>query len=235
MTSSNHRGSLGTLKEALGHQAACVSRARFTEELTAAEREHVQHCPRCQAELALWQEFSDSTPDAEDGAAVPWIVAELRRRANREAEAPAAIWTWLRVRTLSAAAAALVLVAMVGYLTWDREPVIGEIQNTKAVYRTGQLRIVSPVGDIQEVPTVLRWDNTLDAEQYEVGIFEVDRTPLWNATTPGTQIELPPSVSAQLVPGKTVLWEVSARNAAGALIAQSGTQRFRVIPRRPGD
>jgi hypothetical protein len=31
-----------------------------------------------------------------------------------------------------------------------------------------------------------------------------------------------------LVPGKTVLWEVTALDGSGTVLAQSGTQRFRV-------
>ena len=57
--------------------------------------------------------------------------------------------------------------------------------------------------------------------------MEVDRTTLWRASTAGTAVDLPPSLVAQFVKGKTILWQVQARRDQ-AIVAGSGIQRFRV-------
>jgi hypothetical protein len=67
-----------------------------------------------------------------------------------------------------------------------------------------------------------------DAVSYDVEILEVDGTLLWRATSSAPRIDLPPSVVRQLLPGKTLLWEIRARNVANNVIAESGKQRFRV-------
>src|SRR5207302_4080776 len=72
------------------------------------------------------------------------------------------------------------------------------------------------------------WVPADGAVSYDVEVFEVDRTPLWRSTSSVPRVELPASIVRQLVAGKTVLWEVRARNAVNAVIAESGTQRFRV-------
>jgi len=56
---------------------------------------------------------------------------------------------------------------------------------------------------------------------------------LWRTSSTSTRVVLPRELVAQLVPGKTVLWNVTARSATGAAIASSDTQRFRVSVTRP--
>jgi hypothetical protein len=42
-------------------------------------------------------------------------------------------------------------------------------------------------------------------------------------------VSLPATLVRQFVPGKTVLWDVTARDAAGTPLAASGVQRFHVV------
>jgi hypothetical protein len=58
--------------------------------------------------------------------------------------------------------------------------------------------------------------------------MEVDRVPFWSAETREPGIELPSAVRAKIVPGKALLWEVVAKDAAGRTVAGSGQQAFRV-------
>ena len=115
----------------------------------------------------------------------------------------------------------------------DREPAVRELQNTPQVYRTAQVQVVAPLGDLAAPPRALEWVPVSGAVGYDVEILEVDGTRLWRGTAAGPRIDLPSSVIAQLVPGKTVLWEVRARSASGATVANSGTQRFRVELKKP--
>ena len=100
---------------------------------------------------------------------------------------------------------------------------------------TGRIvQVIGPIGDVRETPRELRWQPVPDASRYDVAIREVDLTTLWQASTRDPRVEVPASVIAQFVPGKPILWEVTARRGDGAAVAQSGTQRFRVtIDARP--
>src|SRR6185369_9926125 len=41
---------------------------------------HLAECAHCQTELAMLKNFEQSTPSADEGAAVAWIAAQLERR-----------------------------------------------------------------------------------------------------------------------------------------------------------
>jgi hypothetical protein len=222
----------GEMKETLQRTPACIRIERFGEDLTQAERDHLSACARCQTELALWQEFTQSIPARDEGAAVQWIAAEVRRRRAELRPSRKFVWArdWLgplRSPGFAAAAAALVLSIGIGHLAWDREPSItttpGDLN-----YRTASLGVVAPVGDLPSPPRELVWMAAPGAMRYDVEVLEIDRTILWRASSTALRVDLPAAVVAQLVPGKPVLWEVTALDGSGTVLAQSGTQRFRV-------
>lgn len=219
------------LKGTLNATPECLAFERLSEALTERERQHVERCSRCQTELQLWREFDRAEPSPDEGAAVQWIVAELARR-NRPMSARATTqrlgWLTPVARRWAAAVGSVVVVATVGYLTWDREPAIRNRARADETYRTGQLRVVGSVGDLLTPPEAFEWVAPGDAVSYDVEILEVDGTLLWRATSSAPRIDLPPSVVRQLLPGKTLLWEIRARNVANNVIAESGKQRFRV-------
>ena len=43
---------------------------------------HLASCAHCQTELAMLKNFEQSTPSADEGAAVAWIAAQLERQQN---------------------------------------------------------------------------------------------------------------------------------------------------------
>ncbi len=43
---------------------------------------HLAGCAHCQTELAMLKNFEQSTPSADEGAAVAWIAAQLERQQN---------------------------------------------------------------------------------------------------------------------------------------------------------
>jgi len=209
----------------------CVSVDRFAEGLTSVERDHVAGCARCQTEAALWNSLNDTAPRPDEGAAVPWIVQELKRRNHTPAAAAdaAGIGPWRSWRLMSAIGAAIALVLTVGYVTRDREPVLSGTGGAARNYRSGQLELRSPIGDQSAVPLQLEWMALPGAVGYDVSILEVDRTVLWSGSATGSRLALPSPVRARLVPGKTMLWEVTARDGSGKPVAVSGMQSFRVI------
>jgi hypothetical protein len=220
------------LKPHLEATTECLAVDRFGEPLTEAEQAHLRTCMRCEAELSLWQSFEDSEPAADDGAAVQWIVSELRRRRTPQ---PTPLLHRARRRWLAsigwrplAGLAAFVLVVGTGYLMWDPEPRIGAPVPGVQTYRTSAVRVTGPIGEIASPPSELTWVAVGGAMRYDVQLLEIDQTLLWTASERSTRIELPRAVVDRIVPGKTLLWTVTAVDGSGRTIAESGMQSFRV-------
>lgn len=91
---------------------------------------------------------------------------------------------------------------------------------------------MAPLGDVAAAPRTLEWAPVGGAVLYEVQILEVDRAVMWRGSTSAARIDVPSQVTALFIAGKTVLWTVSARNAGGAVVGESGAQRFRVAAPR---
>lgn len=209
-------------QKALEPTPHCIPLERLGETLTDAEREHVASCARCQAELALFNGFQhgEETPEGQ------WIATELQRRL----ETPSNVKVFTpRRRFTGALAAAAAAVIVIGSGLWMqyREPSIehGNIN----IYRSARLEAIAPNGDLTEAPKELRWTPVAGATSYSVRLLEVDRTPVWSAETQEARIALPASVAARCLPGKTLMWDVTARRGSEA-IATSDTQQFRVSP-----
>jgi hypothetical protein len=97
------------------------------------------------------------------------------------------------------------------------------------ILRSSSIAILNPVGDLQEKPGEIRWEEAPNATRYQVRIMEVDRTELWTGETMGTRIEVPATVENLIVPFKTLLVQVGAFDATGAKIAESEPVRFRFL------
>jgi len=212
----------------LGRTADCIAIERLGEQLTVREREHLAHCARCQSEMALWNEFNESEPRAEDEADVQAVVEELRRgkagRGSNVVSIQSRRKSWMRSLAI---AATLVIAVGAGYLVENREPSVNVAIGGDGAYRSAGIEVIGPKGDIATAPAELRWTAVAGAKQYDVAVLEVDKTILWHAVTTDTHVSLPSSVSEQCVPGKTILWQVKATRDS-SVIAQSGVQRFRV-------
>ena len=181
-----------------------------------------------------FEEFQASAASPGEGAAVQWIVRELERRgaaadlkSTSTPAAPRAWWDRLSVQLLVPAAALAVLVA---YTVWDREPAVRDIQSPAPVYRALELVAIDPVGEKTSPPTTFVWDRVAGVVQYDLRLFEVDGTTLWQTSATETHVSPPSTIMQQFVPGKTLLWKVTARDAAGVAVAESSTQRFRISP-----
>lgn len=227
-----------TLKADLQPTPDCIPLDRLGEPLTDAEQAHLQQCSRCEAELSLWSAYHDSTPAGDDGAAVQWIAAELRRRSAGKPPLPArarAGWlAHLGWRPL-AGVAAILLVAGSVYIVWDPEPRVRTPIDGTETYRSGSVTAIAPRGDLAAPPRELVWVAFDGAVGYNAQVLEIDRTPLWRADSSATRIELPRAVVDRIVPGKTLLWTVAALDRSGRPIADSGFQSFRVVvPRGSG-
>jgi hypothetical protein len=211
-----------------------------------AAASHIDGCANCQAELALLHAFTTALVRDDEQPIVRQGVERLRRRepeifgtprrgdadrADRPTSAP-----FIALRTILSAAA--IVLAVVGgyYLLAPRAPgVPSEVGSrdaagdaTRALAVTAQ----APVGDQTSAPERFSWSAVTPATgaaRYRVQLLEVDRREVWSTETAATVVDVPADVRALMTPGKTLLWHVTAIDASGAPIAQSGVQRFRVI------
>jgi len=203
------------------------------EDAPALMKRHVDGCPNCRTELQMLRSFTSSQVAPQERAAVDEIAARLKTSsAPREERQP---W-WKQLfapRWLTPVAAALALVMLAAGVTIElrrrTQPALDTSAGGSEVLRSPAIAILSPVGDLQNKPSGIRWEPAPNAARYRVRIMEVDRGELWSAETTATLIELPPVVENLIVPAKTLLIQVTALDAAGSRIAESEPVRFRLL------
>lgn len=210
---------------------------RMTENASADAKAatHLAGCAHCQTELAMLKNFEQSTPSADEGAAVAWIAAQLERQQSAPAAqqkiARVPFWrTMFRVPYL-AGAAALAAVLVLGISLYHGSsdgpgminPGLGS-----GIVRSGSIHLVSPIADQNNAPAEFRWDAVQGAESYIVELKDVVGVTL--ATAKSTQNVLPvtPEMKAVMVSGKPLKWQVTAMDATGKEIANSGAEQFKV-------
>jgi hypothetical protein len=213
-------------REALAPTPECLDVVRLGEALTDAERAHVESCARCQSEVALFREFLSDAASADEAEAGQWIAGELQRRLQGESRNVVPI-RGKAYRVVYAAAAALLIVIGASYWIDTREPELDERISAPSMYRSARLDVIAPIGDLTQAPNELRWAAVPEASTYSFRILEVDMEPVWAGRTTETHVALPPAVTAQFAPGKTLLWDVTALRGNEEL-ATSETQNVRV-------
>ena len=198
---------------------------------------HVAECARCKTELALLREFESPSARAGEQRAVEWIVARLRANPPYSTHTALRRPWWKRIWTLPVLAPASVVlaVALIAFVVAVRPPrtAISSTPSGPDVMRSQSVALLKPIGDQARPPSALSWNAVPGASRYRVRVLEVDRTELWAATTPESSVSLPDSVRNQIVPLKTLLWDVSALDAAGNVLATSGGGSFRFAPSNP--
>jgi hypothetical protein len=221
--------------EQLGHYADGVLDAA---EKRAADR-HLRECLNCQAELALLVAVTSSGEQPGEAEIVRDGVARLDRRSPvlaHHAEHPTSR-RWFpsgTFRVVALAAVLLIAVAAGGFylLVARNAPRLpGSVTTGDEVTRSLSITLTGPIGDQIESPRRFEWVAVNRAVRYRVRLMEVDRQELWSTSTSALAVDLPSSVLASIVPGRTLLWDVTAYDAADGLIAESGAHSFRVVPR----
>jgi anti-sigma factor RsiW len=230
------------LRQALQPTADCLSieqLGRYHDDaLTPAVRQtserHISACANCQSELALLDAFTTLSVRDEEAAIVRSGAAILERRRDEIFGARRSNVTEFRRRvSVSAlrpvfAMAALLLMVVGGYYLIQPASRTGPGMSPD-VTRTSEIVVVqAPAGDVKSVPDQLQWRPVAGASRYRARIAEVDRHEVWSTDTTTTSVTVPPAVRAQIVPGKTLVWQVTAFSAASKPIAESNPQRFRV-------
>jgi hypothetical protein len=236
------------LRRALAPDARCLpieELGRYADgALGAAEQEaaaaHVRECLTCQAELALLRAVTADTLRPEEAAIVRDAAARLENRVAEIAPFESTAERSPRGRPgfgnlpLAAVAAVLLIgMATSTYFVLRRTApeLPGGVTTSDEVTRSLAVTVRGPVGDQVESPQRFEWLPVDGAVRYRVRLLEVDRREIWSASTSAAGVDPPPAVRTSLAPGRTLLWDVTAYDAADRVIAESGTQSFRIEPR----
>jgi hypothetical protein len=196
---------------------------------------HLSGCAHCQTELAMLKNFEQSTPSADEGAAVAWIAAQLERQQNAPAAkqkvAAVPFWrTMFRVPYM-AGAAALAAVLIFGFSLYHGNsdgpgrinPGLGS-----GTFRSGSIHLVSPIADQTSAPTEFRWEAVQGASSYTVELQDVAGITLASANSAQNVLPVAPEMRAKMLPGKPLKWKVTAKDAAGTEIASSSSEQFKI-------
>jgi hypothetical protein len=198
--------------------------------------QHVSRCPHCRAELAMALKMDEPA----DAAAVDFIAKRLSQvnwaAAGRTGviAKPESLWSRLtRPRILAPAAlcfaSLLVLVAIVqvnhppGAAGWQA-PREEDIASQHP--RSQQVRGIAPLGQVPTVPDLLRWEKVTSAQEYRVRLMEVDHREIWQGRVARESAALPAAAVRRILPGKRMLWDVTAFDDHGKEIANSGSLEF---------
>jgi hypothetical protein len=236
-----------TLKSALAATPECLTAEQLALLLDSKQTDpHLAGCVRCQTELVMLKSFEMGAPLPNEGAAVAWVSAHLdrqletikdpsRRRLLRATQGiepqrswMAQIFAFKGIRwAMPAVAVAAIAIVSAVLLKPARQPELqANAGGNSAIYRSQEVKLISPVGEVQEVPHELRWQVFAGAVTYKVVLMEVDHSQLWTSETKEESVFIPGAVRAKILTGKPILWQVTARDAQLRVIASSQLQRF---------
>src|SRR5579859_4202213 len=212
-----------TLEKLIGNPAADAKAAA-----------HLASCSHCQTELSLLKSFEDATPAADEGAAVAWIAAQLQRQQSAPAHKSAAprvsFWRNLFRVPYLAGAAALVAVLVLGislYNSNSDHPGLTPHRDI-GIYRTGEIKLVAPAGDLAQAPNEFRWEAVPNAASYKVELTDVLGKPLASATSTEPQLAATHEMRAAMRAGMPVNWKVTAHDGNGKILAESSGGSFKI-------
>jgi hypothetical protein len=211
---------------------------RMTESSSADPKAaaHLAECPHCQTELSMLKSFEESTPSADEGAAVAWIAAQLERNQS----APVAkqnvvrmpFWRAMFRVPYLAGAAALAVVLVLGISLYHGSPEgpgrIGGSNYGQSTFRSGAIHLVSPAGDLTQAPAEFRWDAVPEASSYSVELKDVAGMTLASAKSKQNVLAVTPEMKANMSSGKPLSWKVTALDAAGNAVADSSGGSFKI-------
>lgn len=206
---------------------------------------HADHCPACNAERQLADQFlageDSAAPAPED---VAYVVSRLEARFGNPAQQPAAtadrrsgvlrfpgrfrVQDW-QFRNWAQLAAALILVVGLGSVYRSLGPGAPVLPSSGPgeVIRGTSIDVLAPVGEVAGLPDQLRWRPVAGAVAYQVNLTTVAGTTLLDESVTLPEVLLLPTVQSQMRPNSVYYWQVQAIGVDGSLLAWSGRMEFR--------
>jgi hypothetical protein len=200
-----------------------------------AHETHISACAHCLTELELLRAFTTMAVDRDEEVAD--AVAWLRRREteifgpNPNDQHSWKKWFSLgRLQPALTLAAVLVAMAAGYYLKNPSAPRLpADVGTGTETTRSMRVHLNDPRGDVTAVPERLTWETVSGASGYHVRLMETDRQEIWSSDVVNPAADLPTDVRARIRPAKTLQWQVTAFGADHRPIAESDSQRFRLL------
>jgi hypothetical protein len=230
------------LREALGPTPECPPLDVLASPHSVEMKRHAEECPSCRAELALLHQFESSEARPDEAADLAWIASDLARRSPVAARSPeffGRLRAWFEFLftpagrgRLSLAVASLLLLVTAGLVMRPGGGVRQGLTEEPTVWRSGQFAATSPVGDLDQPPSQLRWEAVPGAASYHVRLLEVDGTEIWSADSTSTSVGFPNNIAAKLTRGRAFQWDATSRDNAGRQLATTNLQTFHILGTR---
>lgn len=131
-----------------------------------------------------------------------------------------------RQLVLAGLTALLVLVVIFVIVPRNQAPAPNFFLTDEETVRGSSITLISPVIDMNQIPSSFEWKKLGENIEYQVSIF--NHQLLWKATTKENRITLPEEVKAKMVPGEKYSWQVKAFSPDGTLIAVSSRVQFKI-------
>ncbi len=232
------------LRQALDRTSGCPTLEALTASTQdAPTKRHVEECPHCRAELAMFQQFESAEAQPAEAADLAWMELELARRSPARLASGESFGDRVRAwfesllspaghGRLGLATAALLVLVAAGVVLRPGGGVHQAPSEESRVWRSGQFAAQSPSGDLNQSPLQLRWEAVPGAVSYHVRLLEVDGTEVWSADAAATSIDFPHDIVQKLTPGRAFQWDAVARDAAGRKLAATDLQIFHILATR---
>jgi hypothetical protein len=122
---------------------------------------------------------------------------------------------------------ALLLVVIIFVLVpRNQSPTPNFFLTDEETVRGSSITLISPVIDMNQIPSSFEWKKLGEEIEYQVSIF--NHGLLWKAATKENRITLPEEVRAKMAPGEKYSWQVKAFSPDGTLIAVSSRVQFKI-------
>ena len=127
--------------------------------------------------------------------------------------------------SMAAISACVLLIVGIGIVPNLKSPSPQFVLDSQSV-RGASLALISPVENIQTIPSEFRWDNLGEDVEYKIYIYKDNL--LWTTSTTLDSISLPEDVKDLMKAGENYSWEVKAFSQEGSLIAASNKVQFQI-------
>ncbi len=211
--------------------------------LTPSVKEHLTRCPACQTELALFASFEDGQVRPDESSDLDHVL----RRVASPATAPAAdrhrnqtIWDhfrawWSQTRSpVWAGAAAIAVAALVVVVSLRTQLVTttpsGSLPATENnTWRGSDLTFQTPLGDLESLPSEIRWTSVSGAAAYGVSLKEIDGTRVFYKKITRPMLAMDSDLATLMRSGKVYLLTVVALSSNDRTLGEAGPARVRVL------
>lgn len=195
---------------------------RITEEQKGEFEEHYFNCSTCFEQLEERNQMISVIKTK--GDQIFEDIQEREVKGDTLLDRISALFTpkqW----AVAAVSACILLIIALGVLPNLKSP-IPQFKIDNQIVRGGSLSLISPVIDVQSVPSEFRWDNLGEGVEYKIYIYNGEL--LWSQTTQENSISLPEDVKSRMKAGQHYSWEVKAFSPEGSLIAVSSRVQFKI-------